>query len=470
MPMQPRHEIPELSNVDEGFAWMESLTNLERGGYRPREYRLERMAELLRDFGSPHLGLPTIHIAGSKGKGSTAALVASGLRALGFRAGMYSSPHVSDYRERIRVNGEFADEEILLVQLQRIYRAIQPLQHHADAGRRLPTTFELLTLLAFLVFRSQQCDWIVLETGLGGRLDATNLCDPDLCIITPIELEHTEYLGHTLPEIAREKAGILKSGVPAVISPQSVEVDRTLSICADERAVPLRRTAELISVEHIRTESTRTTAMLKERSPDPRPLTGPESLTGPEPLTGSNRASSKEHALQLSMAGTAQAENAATAFAALRSLFPEADPAHILAGFSTARIPGRAEHIPGNPPVLLDGAHTAGSMQRLAETIESLTRKPRVLIFGSVEGKPIEPMAEALDGLADYVIVSKPGSFKPSNPDEIARVFSNFQAPVDLLPDPEDALACARRLAGDNGSIIVTGSFYMVCEIRSLIV
>ncbi len=441
-----------LSNVDAGFSWIESFTNLERGGYRPREYRLERMAELLERFGSPHVGIPTIHIAGSKGKGSTAALVDAGLRSLGFRSGMYSSPHVSDYRERIRINSQFADERILLDQLQRIFRTIEPLRHRTDAERKLPTTFELLTLLAFLVFQAERCDWIVLETGLGGRLDATNLCRPELCIITPIELEHTEYLGNTLPEIAREKAGIFKPDIPAVISPQPEEVSETLSICAGERGAPLYRTQDLVDLENISTGPGGTKAVLRDRTP------------------GTTGTAQNAYALQLSLAGTAQAENAATAFAALRSLFPGGDPGRILDGLSKATIPGRAEYITGTPPVLLDGAHTAGSMRRLAETIKSLTEQPRILIFGSVEGKPVEPMAHALDGLADRVIVSTPGTFKPSRPEATAEVFSSFQAPVELMTEPKAALDHARTLARNGGSIIVTGSFYMVCEIRALLI
>ena len=441
----------ELSSVDEGFSWIESFTNLERGGYRPRDYRLGRMGELLETFCSPHLGISTVHIAGSKGKGSTAALVDSGLRSLGFRTGMYSSPHVSDYRERIRINAEFADERILLEQMRSIFRTIEPLRDASDSRRRLPTTFELLTLLAFLVFQAARCDWIVLETGLGGRLDATNLCRPEICIITPIELEHTEYLGNTLGEIAREKAGIFKHGIPAITSPQAEEVDRTLLSCAGERGVTLRRTQDHIDLKNISVGAHGTTAELRDRS----------TTAGPTPTP--------EYTLQLSMAGTAQAENAATAFFALRSMFPEADPVRVLTGLSTAAIPGRAELIRGNPSILLDGAHTAGSMKRFADTIESMTGRPRGVIFGSVEGKPVEPMAAALDGHVDHVIVSRPGSFKRSNPEAVAQAFSTLSAPVVLLTEPGAALARARSLAGKNGTVIVTGSFYMVCEIRALI-
>ncbi|MFP4642898.1 MAG: bifunctional folylpolyglutamate synthase/dihydrofolate synthase [Spirochaetales bacterium] len=440
-----------LQDADEGFSWIESFTNLERGGYRPREYRLERMSELLETFGSPHLGIPTIHIAGSKGKGSTAALVDSGLRALGFRTGMYSSPHVSDYRERIRVNAQFADERVLLEQMRKIFRTIEPLRDAPDSTRRLPTTFELLTLLAFLVFQAQRCEWVVLETGLGGRLDATNLCTPDLCIITPIELEHTEYLGDTLPEIAREKAGIFKHGVPAITSPQFEDVDRTLSLCAKERGVTLRRTQDHINLENIQVGTQGTTAQLSDVS----------EIGGLK--------SGRKYTLFLSMPGTAQAENAATAFFALRTVFPEADPVRILKGLGTAAIPGRAELIRGNPSILLDGAHTAGSMRRFAHTVESMSGSPRVLIFGSVEGKPVEPMAVALDSHVDHVIVSRPGSFKRSNPEAVAEVFSALRAQVELLTDPATALARARSLAGKNGTVIVTGSFYMVCEIRALV-
>ena len=188
-------------NSQEGFLWMESFTNFEKTpDLTKRGYRLDRMKLLLSCFDDPHNYCNVIHIAGSKGKGSTAAFTASILKEAQLTTGVYSSPHISDYRERITVSGKFADEHIYLKNMDRIKKLIEGEKYLSLPGGSEPTTFELLTLLAFLVFRDCHCNWVVLETGLGGRLDATNLVAPKAVIITPIELEHTDLLGSTITD------------------------------------------------------------------------------------------------------------------------------------------------------------------------------------------------------------------------------------------------------------------------------
>ena len=436
---------PVPASADEAFAYIEQFVNLERGGYKPREYRLERMARLLSAFGRPQDGISTVHIAGSKGKGSTASFVEAGLRSLGLKTGLYASPHISDYRERFRIDGLFAADNDIVAETARIYEHVEPLRSHPDAVERLPTTFELLTLLAFLLFRRARCDWIVLETGLGGRLDATNLCRPDLCLITPIELEHTEYLGTDLTSIAREKAGIFKEGVPVLLSRQSSEAERELLRVAATRHCQVRRFDEEVHISDIRVDSGGTRAMV--------------TLT-----RETNR-----FEMHLNLTGTAQAENAALALVAVLALRPDADLERVLAGLREARLPGRAEFVRGRPPLLLDGAHTAGSVRRLMQTAQSVLPPYPVILFGAVRGKDIGGMIAELSGRCRSVVVSRAGTFKPSDPDEIARAFSEHGFEVDLATEPDEAVALARARAGSGGGIVVTGSFYLVSAVRAVL-
>ncbi len=483
---------PAPASADEAFAYIEQFVNLERGSYKPREYRLERMTRLLSGFGDPQDGMSTVHIAGSKGKGSTASFVEAGLRSLGLKTGLYASPHISDYRERFRIDGRFAADSDIVAETARIYEHVESLRSRPDAAERLPTTFELLTLLAFLLFRRARCDWIVLETGLGGRLDATNLCRPDLCLITPIELEHTEYLGTDLTSIAREKAGIFKEGIPVLLSRQSAEAERELLRVAATRHCQVRRFDDEVHISDIRVESGGTRAMvtltgsanrraIKKRTESMygdatagstgsagtqhAPPPGATSATGNDPFTP---ATSRVE-MRLNLTGSAQAENAALALVAVLALRPDADLERVLAGLREARLPGRAEFVYGRPPLLLDGAHTAGSVRRLMQTARSVLPPYPVILFGAVRGKDIGGMIAELSGHCRSVVVSRAGTFKPSDPDTIARTFSEHGFEVDLATEPDEAIALARARAGSEGGIVVTGSFYLVSAVRAVL-
>lgn len=518
-------------SADEAFAYIERFVNLERGSYKPREYRLERMERLLSDFGDPQADIPTVHIAGSKGKGSTASFVEAGLRSLGLKTGLYASPHISDYRERFCIDGSFAVDYDIVEETARIYEHVEPLRSLPDAAERLPTTFELLTLLAFLLFRRAECDWIVLETGLGGRLDATNLCRPDLCLITPIELEHTEYLGTDLTSIAREKAGIFKNGIPVLLSRQTPEAERELLRVAASRHCPVRRLDDEVLISDIRVDPGGTHAtvrltgsagrhspvkravrvsrdsMIRHTAPtqrdtgvkatrqarsraglpsgdpdDPRNSGAPEysrNSGDPDdprnhghpdnPHNRTTRAESVRLEMRLNLNGAAQAENAALALLAVLAICPDASPDRVLAGLCEAKLPGRAEFVSGRPPFLLDGAHTAGSVRRLMQTARSVLPPDPVLLFGAVRGKDIGGMVSELAGHCRSVVVSRAGTFKPSDPDEIAREFTDRGFEVYLEPEPVEAVERARTRAGAEGGIVVTGSFYLVAAIRAVL-
>lgn len=425
-------------SADRAFELFEKRTNLERGGTpHLRHYRLERMDAILKRIGSPHLNLPAIHIAGSKGKGSTAAFSAALLATAGYTTGLYTSPHVTDYRERytILAPGGLAipdsDAERLLERESRVvWDLLDVMKRERIPEDELPTTFELLTALAFRFFAAGACDFVVLETGLGGRLDATNLCRPILTMITRIELEHREYLGNTLEEIAREKGGIIKPGVPVIIAPQRRSVRAVLDNIARTQGAPVL------------------------------------------PMSALRRT----HRLSLSMRGTVQRTNAGQALAAYSALratgrVDSVELERLHHALERTRLPGRGELL---QDLFLDGAHTPESV---AYVVRALPTRCAVAILGVVGGKDLAGIVGALHGNVSHVIVSQPGTFKPGDPAAVLAQVKAGGIPAELHLDPREALDRAREInaaySTKHGSrrsppVLVTGSFYMVGEIRRL--
>lgn len=429
----------------DGFLWMEAFTNFEKApDLTKRGYRLDRMELLLKCFGDPQNHGSAIHIAGSKGKGSTAAFTASILTESGFRTGFYSSPHISDYRERITVDGEFAPEEVYVKNMNLIRNLIEGEQYLSLPGGSEPTTFELLTLLAFLVFREMDCRWIVLETGLGGRLDATNLVHPRLVLLTPIELEHTDLLGDTLELIASEKAGIIKQGVPVISSSQKEEALQVFIKRAAEKNATFSYLPELM--EKIKCE------------------------TGLEGSDLEIQWKKGRHTLsRLKLRGEHQGENCALAVAGIHNVLPEIPDDQINRAVSGTFLPGRMELIRENPPVMIDGAHTKQSIERTLKTFSQLFTGKGILIYGSVAGKDAQSMASILSGHFEHIIISRPGTFKKSNPRELFTLFQEKNESTFLLEEPDDAWEKALELSRGEKPVLVAGSFYMAAEIRKIL-
>lgn len=448
------HTLPaqqaRLRTPADAFAWVESFTNLERGtvAFDSNTYHLDSMRRLLGMFAHPEQGMRLIHVAGTKGKGSTAALIASVLAAAGMRTGLYTSPHVADPFERIVLAGR-ADRPGALVRIVTAMRGAVEALAAAGGGAALPTTFELYTLLAFLYFRDAGCDTAVIEAGIGGRLDATNVITPVASVITALDLEHTDVLGDTIEKIAFEKAGIIKPGVPAFVGPQPPAAAEVFRQAARERGSPITFLDEQLADRQVRLSASGTDVHLA--------------------LRGGAQAD-----FRLSLLGAFQAENAALAWVTLRSVHPEITPARYRRGFRAARLPGRMELVRGRPPVILDGAHTPLAVQRLLESVRALfpdaggPGRP-VLLFGSVAGKNPQAMAEILAPWFGAIIVSTPGTFKPSDPRGVWQVFHALNPAAELVRDPADALRRARALSRGRLPILVTGSFYMVSEIRKLL-
>lgn len=434
----------------DAFAWVESFTNLERGtvSFDSATYHLRRIRQLLEAVGSPEKGMALVHVAGTKGKGSTAALIASVLAASGRRTGLYTSPHVADPFERIVLAGR-RDRPDVLVRCALVLRGAVESLAPEPAGAHMPTTFELYTALAFLYFRDAGCDSAVIEVGIGGRLDATNVITPEASVITPLDLEHTDVLGDTIEKIAAEKAGIIKPAVPVFVGLQPPAAAAVFREVARERGSPITFLAEAIAARKVRV-----------------------SPSGTEMHLALHDGSTAD--FRLSMLGEFQAENAALAYVALRSIRPGITLSQFRRGLRAARLPGRMELVRGRPPVVLDGAHTPLAVQRLVESFQAVFPAARdpggaVLLFGSVAGKNPGAMAEILAPCFASIVVSTPGTFKPSDPEGVWRIFHDLAPGAELVGDPGAALARARELSRGKHPILVTGSFYMVSEIRRLL-
>jgi dihydrofolate synthase/folylpolyglutamate synthase len=435
-----------LATPDDVFRWTESFTNLERSTISPeqRVFRLDRMLMLLARFGDPHRGLRIIHVAGTKGKGSTSALMAAVLDAAGNRTGLYTSPHVQSAFERIVIAGREPRPDLLVRIAREVQAVIDAIPEEGLPGHYSPTTFEILTLLAFLYFRDSACTDAVIEVGIGGRLDATNVVHPDVSVITPLDLEHTDILGDTLEKIAFEKAGIIKPGVPAFIGLQPPHVKAVFRNACRERGSECSFLDEIVEEMSARADRDGTTLTLK--------------------LPGDVR-----REFRLALLGTFQEENAALACLALRRTRPEIALSCFERGFSSVRLPGRMELRGGDPPILLDGAHTPLAVTRLLSSFRSIFPGEAILLFGSVSGKRPREMAEILGPCFTNVVVSTPGTFKESDPGGVAAIFRDSNPSTMLEQDPGRALALARKLSGGRRPILVTGSFYMVAEIRRLL-
>ncbi len=448
--------------ADDIFEHLGSFINFEKSQKQTmRDYRLDRMRMLLRHFDNPQDSMRTIHLAGSKGKGSTALYLAAGLSALGEKTGLYSSPHVTTYRERITLAGEFFDDGLIISEGRKILDELPEFTAAKLRGEAEPSAFELLTLLAFLVFRAAGCTVAVIETGIGGRLDATNVIAPIATLITPIEIEHAYLLGDTIALIAAEKAGIIKEGIPVFAAeqrfPEALEVVRTP---AAEKHARFYYQPEVLEEFEARLTSSGTELSLKWGSRN-----NTENTKLPPTLNTT-----------LKMLGHVQAQNAALALTTLRILYDETFAKmpprvwkELVRRVSAVSLPGRMELIGEYPKIALDGAHTPVSIQHILETFQEVFGDEGICIFGSVEGKNAEAMASLIGPAFHDIIISTPGTFKPSRPEQVWHTFLNYQPETVFFPDPKEALKHAMKKSIGTRPILVTGSFYMVAEIRSLL-
>jgi len=401
-------------------------------------YDLRRVEELLDCLGNPHQQVRSVHVAGTKGKGSVAAMMASVLTASGYTTGLYTSPHLVDIRERFRVDGKLISEDELLALVEEIKPEVDVVNQKATYGRL--TTFEVLTTLGFTYFRQKEADFQVVEVGLGGRLDATNVIQPEVGIITAISFDHTEVLGDTLVKIATEKAGIIKPNSVVVLSPQPDEVVKVV------RETCLNREARLVRVG--------------------RDVTWQSlgfDLTGQQ-LRVKGRLGTYE--LSIPLLGQHQLDNAAVAVAALEVLVEKGfniSRGSIASGLERVSWPGRLQILSRHPLLVVDGAHNVDSTRRLKQSLEHYFDFDRaILVMGASFDKDIAGMVSELAPLFNKVIVTRAGHPRAMAPERLEAEFSRHGVQAEVVATVAEAISRALALARAKDLVCATGSLFVV--------
>jgi dihydrofolate synthase/folylpolyglutamate synthase len=400
------------------------------------EFNLDRMFALMEALGNPQRNYPIIHVAGTKGKGSVSALCASALQAAGYTVGLYTSPHLIDYCERIQINGEPISHEFMVELVEEIKPAVE----------KIPklTTFEITTALGLLAFAKKGVNAAAIEVGLGGRLDATNVVTPKVSVITSLSYDHMAVLGNTLAKIAGEKAGIIKPGVPVVSAPQKQEALEVLERVARSTESTFFLVGKDVKLECLESyldgQSLRITDDLRHSTLDFR-----------IPLLGSH-----------------QVENAATAYTALKTSGISISDGAIQIGFSQVKWPARFEILRREPPVIIDSAHNRDSALKLRETLdEHFPDHPVILIFCALEDKDVSGMLEELKPRLEKVVATRADHPRAPSVEWVAEQVRNAGIPVQAVTPVAAALERALVLAGDHKIVLSAGSVAFAGEVSA---
>ena len=416
---------------------MGEINSLLKFGMKPG---LERISKLLEQLGNPQDQLKIVHVAGTNGKGTTCTFISSVLIKAGYRTGLFTSPYVTDFRERFQINGEMIPKEELIEELERILPHVRNMERAGDTI----TEFELITALAFCWFARRKCEIVVLEVGLGGRFDATNVVKcPLVSVITSISLDHTAILGDTVEQIAFEKCGIIKPGGRTVLYPeQSPGVFDVVRKVAQERGNQLT-VPECSAVREIRDD-----------------LLGTEILYHDQPI-------------YLPFTGTHQVKNALTALTALevlRKLGYRISESNLKDGFSQAKIAARMELLCRNPLIVLDGGHNPGCAAALAGVLKKhLNGKRLVAIMGMMADKDSKTSLSLVAPLFSAVLTLRPENPRSMDACTLAKLASEYCPDARPMANREEALKLAVQLAGENGAVIICGSFYLAGELRPIV-
>lgn len=447
-----------IENMNDFYRWLDGFINFEKRPHN-KAFSLEVIGYYAALFSNPQTAYKCVHIAGSKGKGSVAAMLSVLLTEAGYKTGLYTSPHVNDFRERITENSRFFSDAAYLETFRAVRQGVLP--HIGKETEPQPSWFELVTLTAFVLFRQERLDWAVFETGMGGRLDATNIVQPEITVLTPIELEHCEYLGNTIPLIAAEKAGIIKTGVPVFCSRQQPSALEVFKERAASLNAPLFYLPDFIEViEH-------------RLTPQGREVTIRFSADHPvgslfkRPL----------HAI-LPLFTPVQAENAALAAAAFKYRFPDMPEDLIESGLSKAWLPARFQLLSTKPVIVIDGAHTHNSIQTCADTFFSLldngsaksdNAKP-MLVFACAADKNPADFAPIFADKISHLYLTVPGSFKKGNLEKTVGAFTQvFENETNVVMESSEDFNAVLKKAftqsvAENRPLLITGSFYLAAE------
>ena len=430
----------------EVYQWIEGFINLERD-IDSRPMKLEKMKKLAALSGNPEECAPAIHVAGSKGKGSVCAIAASILKAAGYSVSRYASPHVHDFRERITLNNEFFSEEVYTEagnELRRIAGKV-------DDSLKPLTFFELFTLWFFLCSRLSRCDVMVVETGLGGRLDATNIVTPLVSVITVIEKEHVKILGDSLDKIAFEKAGIIKNGRPLVLAEQDPLALEVFRQKVKETGSVLYYFPETAKIENLKFDRNGSSFDLN---------------------VNTDHVNLVLKDLNIAIPGNIQVQNAALAVLTVKTAFPSIGDSSTRSGLCTFKLPARFEKLSDNPVIIIDGAHTALSASECIGVFNKLYGKQGILLFGCAADKDASSIAAlAVPGFS-RIIITTPCNFKKSSPEDVFECFKkrvekvNAKTEILLISDTMLAYNAAFEQAVKCSTpILVTGSFYLAAEV-----
>jgi dihydrofolate synthase/folylpolyglutamate synthase len=431
-------------NYPETITYLHSLTDYETKRierYTPETLDLSRVERLLAAVGNPHTRFPAVHLAGTKGKGSTAAMCESSLRAAGYHTGFYSSPHLHTFRERIQVGGHKITREEIIALVDEVRPAIE--------GIPGVTTFEAITTLGFLYFARSEVDIAIVEVGLGGRLDATNVMMPEVSVITSLSLDHTYLLGDTLAEIAWEKAGIIKPRIPVVSAPQPAEGIKVIEAVCQERGAPLTEVGRDWDYE-----------------------AGPADFDG-QAFTArhiSNEGAELDGEYWIPLLGRHQLENSTSAIAALdilrRQGFHIPNEA-VREGLRDVYWPGRMEILSREPLVVVDCAHNPYSAQVLRKALEEWFPGQRwVLTFGASADKDIAGMLKALLPISEYVIVTRSDHPRAAAPIELADIVVSVGGGAEVTVNMRKALRRGLTMMDPGNGLLVTGSVFLVADAR----
>ncbi|MBR4322672.1 folylpolyglutamate synthase/dihydrofolate synthase family protein [Treponema sp.] len=503
--------MKKLASIEKLENWIDSYLNFEK---TPKKniFWLDTMRFFCEKFGQPQDFAPCFHVAGSKGKGSVSTFIASILDEAGFKTGLYTSPHILDFIERVSSPSGAFEEETYNRATEEIMSGVKAIPTEELPGQRPITWFELVTLFSFLVFRQAKVDWSVFEVGLGGRLDSTNIVNPKISVITPIELEHTEFLGDTLEKIAFEKGGIIKENTPVVIARQRPEVRKVFEKIAKEkhaRAIFVEDAIQNLSFEiknisnciKNNTILTNDSQNFKEDSIKNHTTSQGNKNISLMNVSFSSNIFKRPIQTGTLLIGRFQAENAALAALAVKTALPNISEDAIERGLAKAKLPARFEIVQNPkgfeniPFLVMDGAHTVNSVRFTMETMNQVFGKtdgrkesenqipektdegsqntpvPRTLLFACAADKDAKDIAPLFKNQFESVFLTKPGNVKQSDLEKLAKAFDKAEISYDLNEDFESQIKKAFEHANAHKSILlVTGSFYLIAEVKKFLI